>query len=157
MPEPTPHEQLVDALSALGRATRASASHWAHDAGALGRTDLAVLKCVEGHGEVRMSDLASAVQVHPSVISRQVCALEKEGLVARRSHPDDGRVGLISVTEAGTARLDETSRAFAGYLARRTAHWDPEKLALAADLIRQMSESLAASAPETTPEELTAR
>ena len=159
MPDLTPHERLVDALSALGRATRASAAHWEHAAGTLTRPDLATLKCIESQGEVRMSCLATAVQVHPSVISRQISALEAAGLVERRVDPDDRRAGLVRVTAAGQAQVAATSQAFADFLGRRTAHWDPARLALAADLIHEMADSLgpaeASVEDPTTTEELT--
>ncbi|AKU18503.1 hypothetical protein VV02_00480 [Luteipulveratus mongoliensis] len=139
----------------MGRATRATAAHWESTNGTVGRSDLGVLKCIGGHGEVRMGDLATALQVHPSVISRQVCALEKLGLVVRRADPDDGRVGLIRVTEEGRVQMHDSTRAFAAFLSDRMAGWDPDKVALAADLIYEISESLGASEPATTTEELT--
>ncbi|MCP2169898.1 MarR family winged helix-turn-helix transcriptional regulator [Goodfellowiella coeruleoviolacea] len=56
-------------------------------------------------GESRISDLASRRLVDGSVVSRQAAQLERAGLVRRRPDPHDGRVALLSVTEAGQELL----------------------------------------------------
>jgi DNA-binding MarR family transcriptional regulator len=59
-------------------------------------------------GELRMTELANAVMLSPSGLTRLVARLERDGLVRRRPADDDGRSYLTSVTEQGRAKLDET-------------------------------------------------
>jgi DNA-binding MarR family transcriptional regulator len=56
--------------------------------------------------ELSQKALSLAVGVAECVISRMVRALEKLGLVARRTPPEDRRVRLVSLTETGRKTLD---------------------------------------------------
>jgi DNA-binding MarR family transcriptional regulator len=69
-----------------------------------------------------MGELAAAEQVRPATISRLVQELEREGLVARKSDPQDRRVQRVQATARGRRLLQEGRR-------RRVAR-------LAADLAR---------------------
>jgi hypothetical protein len=48
-----------------------------------------------------VEDLGTRMQVHATSTTNSVDRLEKAGLVARRSHPDDRRTTLVDLTEAG--------------------------------------------------------
>lgn len=52
----------------------------------------------------RMSDLAEALRIDPSTATRAVQRLVSSGLAVRCGHDDDGRVVMVSVTEAGLSR-----------------------------------------------------
>lgn len=67
---------------------------------------LITLENAEG-GRQRMSDLADAVILSPSGLTRLVGRLEKDGLVERRAADDDKRSFLASLTPAGRQRLAE--------------------------------------------------
>lgn len=54
-----------------------------------------------------MTELAEAVMLTPSGVSRLVGRLEREGLVARRPAGDDGRSFRTRLTAAGAEALDE--------------------------------------------------
>lgn len=57
-----------------------------------------LLKCIANEGQLRASDVAGLLQSDPSTVSRQVAALVKDGLLERRSDPDDGRASLLVLT-----------------------------------------------------------
>lgn len=57
--------------------------------------------------QLRMSDLAEAVALSPSRITRVVHALEADGLVRRRVSPEDRRANLTALTDAGLRRLTD--------------------------------------------------
>lgn len=57
-------------------------------------------------GSARMTDLADGVVYSRSGIGYQVRLLERDGLVTRASAGRDERVVLVTLTEAGRARLD---------------------------------------------------
>lgn len=80
----------------------------------------AVLGMLAREGEQRLGQVATYLEVDPSVASRQVATLEQLGLVTRRPDPADGRAQLLAVTAAGLA-------AFRGYRAQR-AQWVAEAL-----------------------------
>jgi DNA-binding MarR family transcriptional regulator len=92
---------LVEALRTVvrpGRATR----HTAHFGGLPG-SSAATLVVLERDGEQRLGELAERLAVDPSVVSRQVAALTRMGLAARRSDPVDRRAQLLGITDAGRA------------------------------------------------------
>ncbi|MGH3083729.1 MAG: MarR family winged helix-turn-helix transcriptional regulator [Gaiellaceae bacterium] len=60
-------------------------------------------------GELRMTDLAARAFSSRSGMTRRVDRLVDEGLVARTSSDADGRGVVISLTDAGVARLAETA------------------------------------------------
>jgi len=60
---------------------------------------------VEGR-EMRMTELANAVALSPSRISRMVDDLKARGLVTKSRSADDGRGNVAKLTDKGFARLE---------------------------------------------------
>jgi len=60
-------------------------------------------------GKLRNIDLAKAVVLTRSGVTRLVDGLEKDGLVARSSCPSDKRGTFVSLTSVGLARLREAT------------------------------------------------
>src|SRR5438094_6624502 len=60
-------------------------------------------------GELRMTDLASRVLVSRSGMTRRVARLVEEGLVRRANTDADARGVVVTLTDAGVARLTETA------------------------------------------------
>jgi DNA-binding MarR family transcriptional regulator len=60
---------------------------------------------------LRRIDLANAVGLTPSAVTRALIPLEKIGLVRRQSDPRDARVGYAVLTPAGRRRVDEAMEA----------------------------------------------
>jgi DNA-binding MarR family transcriptional regulator len=56
--------------------------------------------------EARMSDLATTLHLSLSTISGLVERLVEHGLASRRTHPDDRRQVIVSLTVAGSDFLD---------------------------------------------------
>src|SRR5437762_13149641 len=63
----------------------------------------------EAHGELRMTELADRALISRSGMSRRVARMVDEGLVSRDRAGSDGRGVVVSLTEAGIARLGETA------------------------------------------------
>ena len=72
----------------------------------LGLNDLALLIELSSspYGRLRRLDLAVRLGITTSGVARQLAPLERRGLVGRESHPDDARLAIVVLTEAG-ARL----------------------------------------------------
>jgi DNA-binding MarR family transcriptional regulator len=60
-------------------------------------------------GELRMTELANRALISRSGMTRRVGRLVDEGLVRRADANDDGRGVVVSLTDAGVARLTETA------------------------------------------------
>jgi len=54
---------------------------------------------------LRMCDLAQALRLSPSGLTRRIDGLAKQGFVAREASPDDRRVQFAVLTDAGRAKL----------------------------------------------------
>jgi DNA-binding MarR family transcriptional regulator len=89
-------------------------------AAVLGRLDLL--------GPVRLTDLAGALGLDPSSVSRQVTALERLGWVAREKDPADLRAQRLHLTERGTSVVNDLRRARAEALSQLTPHWTMEEI-----------------------------
>jgi MarR family 2-MHQ and catechol resistance regulon transcriptional repressor len=57
--------------------------------------------------ELRMSELASQASLTPSGLTRAVDRLQQQGLVIRRSCPDDRRGSFAQLTLSGRTMMDE--------------------------------------------------
>jgi DNA-binding MarR family transcriptional regulator len=77
---------------------------------ALTRTQFSVLGALARAGELRLSDLVEREGLNPTMLSRVVGALEKNGWATRSQHPDDGRAVLVGVTPAGTELYERLQR-----------------------------------------------
>jgi DNA-binding MarR family transcriptional regulator len=90
-------------------------------------------------GALRMSELADAVLLSRSGLTRLVDRLVKEGLVERRSCPSDLRGTLAVLTPAGLARLRTASGTHLRGVARHVlAHYSPAELELLGDLLGRL-------------------
>jgi DNA-binding MarR family transcriptional regulator len=113
---------LVEALRTAvrtGRATRQAAQF-----GELAGSSAATLAVLERHGEQRMGELAERLCVDPSVVSRQVAALTRMGLAARRPDPVDGRAQLLGITDAGREALDRYRGEWIAWVADALGDWN---------------------------------
>jgi DNA-binding MarR family transcriptional regulator len=144
-------DELFRSLVAFGRTTRALAQTWSSSQPDLSRNDVVALGVLAESGTCRPSALAEHLGVGPSVVSRQVAHLQDLGLVARETDPDDGRAGLVSLTDAGRDRLLAGRRAYLERLSDRLSDWDEQRLRAAADLLEELTGQLAAR-PTTVKE-----
>lgn len=88
-------------------------------------------------GPVRLTELAGALGLDPSSVSRQVTALERSGWLAREDDPTDRRATRLTLTSAGRDVVDALAHARTKALARLTPDWSDADLdALAATLAR---------------------
>jgi DNA-binding MarR family transcriptional regulator len=77
-----------------------------------------VLGRIDREGPGSVSDLAQALRVRPQSMAQTVGDLEAEGMVARNPDPDDRRRALVSLTEAGQARIEADRAAREGWLVK---------------------------------------
>lgn len=90
---------------------------------------MAVLGCLYRNGELTVGELASFERVQPPSMTRAVRKLEEKGYVARRPHETDGRLVLVSLTEAGRDLVVADRRRRDEWLASRLRALTPEERA----------------------------
>ena len=66
---------------------------------------LSALSVVVYAGPISIGELATAEGVRPPTMTRLVDALERDGLVKRKQHPDDGRTVVVRATRKGVGTL----------------------------------------------------
>ncbi|TBL81775.1 MarR family winged helix-turn-helix transcriptional regulator [Paenibacillus thalictri] len=69
-------------------------------------TTLSVLHTLSRKSPMRLTELTANEQVTQSAITQLVTRLEKDGLVERRSDPNDGRVVQVHITPRGANIID---------------------------------------------------
>ena len=84
------------------------------------------LACWTGEQEAGQRDLERKLRLKPSTVNGIVDRLEAKGYVSRRASPQDGRVRLVSLTEAGRSKVqdfhvivEETERRFTASLSEQ--------------------------------------
>ena len=101
----------------------------------LSRTAASVLATLRDTGPRRITELAESEVVTQPTVTTLVGRLQRDGMVERRSDPDDARAVLVHITEAGLARLNEMRVAREAVLEARLATLTPtEREVLAAAL-----------------------
>lgn len=95
--------------SAIGRLHRRLRPTAAGAAAGLTPTRLSLLYAVVRQGPIRLSELAAAEGINPTMLSRIIGDLTDSGLLERVSDPDDRRAALVKVTPDG-GRLAERMR-----------------------------------------------
>lgn len=92
----------------------------------LSATSLSTLDALDVRGPQRVSDLAVRERITQPGMTGLVTRLAAAGLVERTSDPDDGRVALVRVTEAGRAELTQVRDMRSAELRRRLEHLAPQ-------------------------------
>jgi DNA-binding MarR family transcriptional regulator len=102
-------ETQVALLMRLGEATRRSTDVKPHRA--LDRAAYVILRRLQQDGPQNVSALATALNLDGSTVTRQVTALQKDGLIERRRDPRDGRGTVIEATAVGLQQVDAVRKA----------------------------------------------
>lgn len=128
-------ETQVAMLMRLGEATRRATGLRPHRA--LDRAAYVILRHLEASGPQNITVLADRLNLDGSTVTRQVTALEKNGLATRRPDPTDGRGTVIDPTAAGLRQVADVARARRALYDRILAGWsEKDRRQLAATLER---------------------
>ncbi|HEY0215056.1 MAG TPA: MarR family transcriptional regulator [Cellulomonas sp.] len=101
-----------------------------------------VLAILVREGPLTPGALADREHVQPPSMTRTVNALVALGFVAKSEHPTDGRLVVVSLTDAGVAEVRETRRRRDAWLSQQLTSLTPEErstLAEAAQLLRRIA------------------
>ncbi|MFJ8542108.1 MarR family winged helix-turn-helix transcriptional regulator [Streptomyces sp. NPDC093586] len=112
-------------MTAFARRARASAGRMHPELSLVSYTLLGHLEERDG---CRATDLAAHYALDKSTVSRQVAALERAELVERRVDPDDQRVQVLHLTDAGRRILTQVTESRRTAFRERLADWPEEDL-----------------------------
>lgn len=98
-----------------------------------------------GHHERSPAQLASAFQVTRPTMTSTLARMTRDGLVAIRDDPADGRAKLVSLTDKGRAAREAALGAIAPLLPLLEAVIDPSELALVLPVLRRVRIALDAA------------
>jgi DNA-binding MarR family transcriptional regulator len=87
-------------LWAVAHGLEATSKHMLATLGVTGPQRI-VLRLVGHYGSMSAGELARALHIHPSSLTGRLRRLEAAGLLARRTHPDDGRRVILTLTRKG--------------------------------------------------------
>jgi DNA-binding MarR family transcriptional regulator len=103
------------------------------------RMALMVLGTLAHCGPSRLTTVAERTGLDPSTVSRQVADLEKAGLLARDTDPEDRRAILLKATTEGQQLLDRLSRGRRRRVERLLSDWQPEDIVTFGRLLAQLN------------------
>jgi DNA-binding MarR family transcriptional regulator len=92
----------------------------------LSLTAASTLRRLEKSGPHRLSDLFGPEGISQPAMTQLVTRLEKEGLAVRGNDPADGRVVVVSITDAGRAAVERRRDGRAQALSTLLASLEPE-------------------------------
>jgi DNA-binding MarR family transcriptional regulator len=95
------------------------------DSVGLNSNQLSAMAVLLNSGDQLMGELAAAEKMQPPSMTRIVNGLEARGYVARRSHPDDRRQCLVTLSDEGRKILLANRRRRDEWLAIRIAQLAP--------------------------------
>ena len=87
--------------ASIGKLSRRLRPTAAGAAAGLTPTRISVLFTIARLGPIRLSDLASAEALNPTMLSRVIADFAESGLVTRDCDPGDRRAALVQATAAG--------------------------------------------------------
>ncbi len=133
--------QIVAALSGLVRTSR-SYAHLRHEQlGATGVTLAVLVRLADG--PARPGDLACALGVSASAVSRAVTSLESFGYVTRQPDPSDARAHYLALTDSGAEVLATQRRQHAQLVGGALDGWDDDRARAVLDGIAELDAALA--------------
>jgi DNA-binding MarR family transcriptional regulator len=87
-----------------------------------------LLRRLDAHGPQRVAELATALGLDGSTVTRQLAALDRAGHISRRSHPDDARATVVEPTSAGLEAMASLRDYRRDRIAGHFADWtEPEQ------------------------------
>ncbi|MEU4472920.1 MarR family transcriptional regulator [Micromonospora sp. NPDC023888] len=133
-------ETEVALLMRFGEATRRATGTAEHRV--LDRAAYVILRHLADAGPQNVSALAARLNLDGSTVTRQVSALQRDGLITRTPDPSDGRGTVISPTSAGLQRMAAVQAARTRLYGDMLADWSTEDRSTLAALLGRLNQAL---------------
>lgn len=118
----TAEDALAQLMMTVGRRFRARL-----DGDTVDPSQAALLYTLKTRGSLRLGDIADAMKLDASTVSRHVQQLADRGFVERGPDPEDGRASIITLTDDGRAGLKSSFEQRRAILAEAIADWDDDE------------------------------
>jgi DNA-binding MarR family transcriptional regulator len=138
-PETGPDHATV--LLRLGKAYNAATQAFEALTG-VGAARWRLLYLVHRQPLVSQKTLIRQVRVDPGSITRQLSALERDGLVERSDDPQDSRLTRVRLTRAGQAEVRRVMRLREGFLQQMVRGLPPQDVAACLRVLEGVCENL---------------
>jgi DNA-binding MarR family transcriptional regulator len=106
-----PEESPQEVATALNELATRLVRYLVSDRQGLSMTTISALNRLEREGPIRLTALAALEGIAQPSMTVLVQRLEAQGLASRVGHPEDGRVRLVAITDAGRELLAGRRRA----------------------------------------------
>lgn len=103
-----------------------------------GAARLSLLQAIHDHPQARPSEIADVLQVSASVVTRQVQALERYGLVAIEPDPVDHRACHIALTPTGREECTRLQQIGIARFAAFVADWEASEVVTLTGLLHKL-------------------
>ncbi|MEU8423101.1 MarR family transcriptional regulator [Micromonospora sp. NPDC048835] len=133
-------ETEVALLMRFGEATRRATGTAEHRV--LDRAAYVILRHLADAGPQNVSALAARLNLDGSTVTRQVSALQRDGLITRTPDPSDGRGTVISPTLAGLQRMAAVQAARTRLYGDMLGDWSSEDRDTLAALLGRLNQAL---------------
>ncbi|MFD9394029.1 MarR family winged helix-turn-helix transcriptional regulator [Streptomyces sp. NPDC060000] len=130
-------ETIQREMTVFARRARASAGRLHPE---LSLVSYTLLGHLEESGGCRATDLAAHYALDKSTVSRQVGALERADLIERRQDPEDHRVQVLHLTDAGRRILAQVTESRRTAFRERLAQWPEDDLERFAEYLVRYNE-----------------
>jgi DNA-binding MarR family transcriptional regulator len=123
------HDQASEVAAALPQhVARLTRLFWQHSSREISRTGAGVLSSLSARPR-RITELAELEGLAQPTVTVMVGKLEERGLVARQRDAGDGRVVLVTITDAGRALLERLRAEYREVLRSRVASMTEDQVA----------------------------
>jgi DNA-binding MarR family transcriptional regulator len=133
----TAEDAVVRLMMAMGRRFRARL-----DGDTVDPAQASLLYTLKVHGSMRLGDVAEAMKLDASTVSRHVQQLGDRGLIERELDPEDARARIIVLTAAGRASLKHTFDQRRAFITEAMTGWDDEQRERLRDDLVRLTERL---------------
>jgi DNA-binding MarR family transcriptional regulator len=112
-----------------------------------GRAGYLLLMTLNETGDATIGALAATLGLDGSTVTRQIAAMESEGLVERRSDPEDRRCSIIRASRRGGALLEAVRARRTERIDALLAGWPAEDRESLERLLARLNREIAAARP----------
>lgn len=133
-------ETEIALLMRLGEATRRGTGAVEHRV--MDRAAYVILRHLDSAGPQNVSALAARLNLDGSTVTRQVSAMQRDGLIVRQPDPRDGRGTVVAPTVAGLQRMAAVRSARSRLYGEILADWPDADRRTLADLLSRLNGAL---------------
>lgn len=135
-------------IQQLGRSYRAFVAGFeAHTGQSMARWRILVL--LDKHGELSQKRLVGELGIDPAALTRQLKALEQNGMVARHSDPEDARLTNVVLTSAGLKLVESTMARRNDYIEWALSDLKADEMDALSDMLVKLEQRLGGRSNES--------